>query len=89
MKITLLFKWFKYVDCNKNYEKEFDANLAQRFGNTNKLCDRDIKNFCLILLKGVYPYEYMDSWQRFYETSLPNKKKIYSDLTIADITDAV
>ena len=87
MKITLLFKWFKYVDCNKNYEKEFDANSAQRFGNTSKFCDRDINKFCL-LPKGVYPYEYMDSWQRFYETSLSNKKKIYSDLTIADITDA-
>ena len=25
---------FKYVDCNKNYEKEFDENLSNRSQNT-------------------------------------------------------
>ena len=28
----------------------------------------------MLLRKGVYPYEYMDSWERFNETSLPPKK---------------
>ena len=28
----------------------------------------------LLLRKGVYPYEYMDSWERFDETSLPDKE---------------
>ena len=28
----------------------------------------------MLLRKGVYPYEYMDSWERFDETSLPNKE---------------
>ena len=30
----------------------------------------------------------MDSWQRFNETSLPDKKEFYSNLTIENITDA-
>ena len=36
----------------------------------------DIKdiNKSILLLKGCYPYEYMDSWERFDETSLPDKK---------------
>ena len=29
----------------------------------------------------------MDSWERFNETSLPDKKAFYSELNIEDITD--
>ena len=35
----------------------------------------------LILRKGVYPYEYMDSQERFKETVLPPKKTFYSKLS--------
>ena len=38
--------------------------------------------------KGVYPYEYMDDWEKFNETSLPEKGDFYSKLNIEDITDA-
>ena len=34
----------------------------------------------MLLRKGVYPYEYMDSWEGFDETSLPDKKSFYSEL---------
>ena len=34
----------------------------------------------LILCKGVYPYEYMDSQERFKETVLPHKEAFYSKL---------
>ena len=37
--------------------------------------------------KGVYPYEYMDSWEKSNETSLPPKKAFYSELNLEDITD--
>ena len=39
------------------------------------------------LRKGVYLYEYMDSCERFNETSLPDKKAFYSELYLEDITD--
>ena len=29
----------------------------------------------------------MDSWERFHETTLPNKKVFYSELYLEDITD--
>ena len=29
----------------------------------------------------------MDSWERFDETSLPNKEAFYSNLNVEDITD--
>ena len=40
----------------------------------------------MLLRKGVYPYEYMDSWERFNET-LPDKKAFYSELNLEDITE--
>ena len=41
----------------------------------------------MLLRKGVYPYEYMDSWERFDETTLPNKKAFYSELNLKGITN--
>ena len=41
----------------------------------------------MLLRKGVYPYEYTDSWERFDETSLPDKEAFYSCLNMEDITD--
>ena len=40
-----------------------------------------------MLRKGVYPYEYVDNWERFNETSLPSKKEFYSNLNMEDIDD--
>ena len=40
-----------------------------------------------MLRKGVYPDEYMDSWEKFHETSLPSKKEFYSNLNMEDIDE--
>ena len=63
-----------------------DTN-TYRFANTYRFCNEDINKFILLLRKDVYPYEFMDSWERFYETALPNKKPFYSELNLEDITD--
>ena len=49
-------------------------------------CNKDINRFILLLRKGIYPYEYIDSWERFDETSLPDKEDFYSSLNIKGIT---
>ena len=41
----------------------------------------------MLLRKGVYPYEYMDGWDKFNETSIPNKESFYSNLTMENITE--
>ena len=41
----------------------------------------------MLLRKGVYPYEYMDSWEKFDETTLPPKEAFYSNLNLEDISD--
>ena len=40
-----------------------------------------------MLRKGVYPYEYMDSWEKFNETLLPSKEDFYSNLNMENIDD--
>ena len=66
----------------------FDKDLINRFATTYEFCDKDINKFILLLRKGVYPYEYMDSWKRFGERLLPNKKDFYNDLNMEGITEA-
>ena len=78
---------FRCISCKKNYEKDFNKDLIQRFANIYEFCNGDLNKFILLLRKGVYPYEYMDSWQKFDETSLPDKKAFYSNLNMDDITD--
>ena len=41
----------------------------------------------LLMRKGVYPYEYMDSWERFAEPKLPFKEALFSKLSDQHISD--
>ena len=41
----------------------------------------------LLLRKGVYPYKYLNSWDRSDETSLRDKKDFQSELYLENITD--
>ena len=59
----------------------------KKFKNTYSFCNNDLNKFILLVRKGVYPYEYIDSWERFNETSLPSKKEFYSNLNMEDIDE--
>ena len=61
--------------------------LIEKFPDAYQFCNKDLNKFALLLRKGVYPYEYMDSWERFNETSLPDKESFYSNLNLESITD--
>ena len=54
--------------------------------NTFKFSSNNINKFILLLRKGVYPYEYIDEWQKCNETTLPKNKYFYSNLNIEDGT---
>ena len=78
---------FKCIDCDKEYEKEFNNELIERFANTYKFCDNDLDKFIMLLRKGVYPYEYIDEWDKFNEKVLPGKESFYSNLTLVNISE--
>ena len=74
--------------CNKNYQHKFDEKLKEQLFNTYKFSINDNNKFTLLLQRGVYPYEYMDDWEKFNETSLPEIEDFYSQSNIEAITDA-
>ena len=61
--------------------------LIKRFHNTYQLSDNDVNKFKLLLRKGVYPHEYMDSWRKFRNESLPDKEYFYRELNKEHISD--
>ena len=78
---------FKCFNCKQNYEKDFNKELIKRFASAYEFCNKNLNKFVLLLRKGVYPYEYMDNWERFNETSLRNKESFYSNLNMENIED--
>ena len=78
---------FRSISCKKNYKKDFNKELIKRFANTYNFCDNDLNKFIVLLRKGFYPYEYMDNWERFDETSLPDKESFYNSLNMENIDD--
>ena len=60
----------------------------KRFKNTFQFFNNVINEFILFIRKGAYPYEYMDDWQKFNKTTLPEKEKFYSQLNVDAITEA-
>ena len=79
------YNWFgeekKLLPLRKEELKSYqDAKVCYIY--TFKLSNNDINKFLLLLRKGVYPYEYMDDWEKFNETTLPEKEEFYSNLNM-------
>ena len=72
--VTVFFEYTNFKDnlieckcvcCNKNYQQKFDVKYII---------------FILLLQKGVFPYEYIDDWEKINEASLFEKNDFYSHL---------
>ena len=77
--------------CRERKEKYKKTNTNRRFNQKVSKCisifKGDLNKFILLLRKGVYPYEDMDNWEKFDETTLPPKEAFYSNLNLEDISD--
>ena len=48
--------------------------------------DYNESQYKLLIRKGIYPYEYMDDWDKFKETILPPQEVFYSKLAMAGVS---
>ena len=51
---------YKCKKCNDKLYKSING-LIKKSCNTYQFCNEDVNKFALLLKKGVYPYECMDS----------------------------
>ena len=78
---------YKLKECKKEWKIPLNK-LIENFPSTYQFCKGNLNRFIMLLEgKGVYPYEYMDNWEKFNEISLPPKKDFYSELNLKNITD--
>ena len=61
-------------NCKQRYRKRFNKELIKRFASRYEFCNNDLNKFVSLLRKGVYRYEYADTWEKFSEISLPSKE---------------
>ena len=77
----------KCIDKVSDIDKKISYDsLIEKFYNTYQLSNKDHNKFALLLRKGVYPYEYMDSWKRFNEPVPLVEDYYYSELNKEGIT---
>ena len=77
---------YKCKEWNKEWKRPLNK-LIENFPNTYKFCNGDLNKFVMFLRKGVFPYKYMNGWEKFDETALLPKKDFYSNLNLEDISD--
>ena len=65
--------------CTKRSKQTIEW-LKDKFPRIFQLTNGNTDKFILLLKKGVYPNEYMNSWKRFEETGFPSIDKCYSNL---------
>ena len=87
-----LGKHLTFIDSFSFMSQSLDrlsSNLSDRYVFYTKSDFEALEEykFKLIKKKGVYPYDYMDSFSRFNETSLPSIKDFYSILNDTNISE--
>ena len=77
---------YKCKECKEEWKRPINE-LIEKFPGIYQFCNGNLSKFVLLVRKGVYPYEYMDSWEKFDENTLPPKKDFYSNLNLENISD--
>ena len=75
---------FQFLSTSLN--RLVTSNTPETFHITTEY-EPDPQKQRLLLRKGVYPYEYMSTWERFEDVSLPPQEAFYSKLTDSNITE--
>ena len=75
------------IDKVSEFDRKISsAALIEKFPNTYQLSNKDLNKLALLLRKDVYPYEYMESWNKFNEPVPLVEDHYYSELNQKGIT---
>ena len=85
--ITFSLGGLRFIDNLNFLQGSLDSLVRATLKEALKITSTISKGSDLLYKKGIYPYEYMDSSERFTETRLPDKNKFYSKLNDEHITD--
>ncbi|KAJ8976357.1 hypothetical protein NQ317_011597 [Molorchus minor] len=81
----------KFVDSfrflSKSLDKLSQSLESEQCIETRRYFENE-EEFGLIRQKGVFPYNYIDSFEKLEETQLPSRDKFYNDLTNESISSA-
>ena len=71
-----------------NLKKNIDniTELRKIYKNTSDYFKND-NEFKLMITKGIYPYDFIDDYTKFYTTILPSQDKFYSQLNDSKCDD--
>ena len=80
----------RFIDSIKFMSSSLDSlvnNLASSNYRFFGFKEYNEEQRALLIRKGIYPYKYMDSWDRFEETNLPPSNSFYSKLYMSGVSD--
>ena len=80
----------RFIDSFKFMSSSLDSiteNLVRGGKTLFGFEDYSELQYGLLTRKGVYPYEYVNSWDRFNETQLPPIDAFYSNLNMSSISE--
>ena len=85
---------FNSIECKSCTEnnrceecKKLMEGLIKKFSCMYQFCKGDLNKFVLLLRKGVYPHECMNSCEKIYGKSLRPKEDFYSELNLEGASD--
>ena len=84
--ISFSYGQFRFVDSFAFLSTSLNQ-LVKNTPKENLHITKMMEHFELLCRKGVYPYEYMNDFNKFEETRLPTKDLFYSKLTDETISD--
>ena len=85
--ITISVDGLRFIDSLNFLQGSLDSLVKATPKEALKITSTLSNGSDLLYKKGIYPYEYMDSWAKFSETSLPKKEDFYSKLNDEHITE--
>ena len=80
----------RFIDSFKFMSSSLDSPVNYLARGNNEFFgfeDYNKSQYKLLIRKGIYPYEYMDDWDKFKETVLPPKEALHSKLAMAGVSE--